>query len=60
MSNKPKDTEKRTSIGGQALIEGIMMRGVSKAAMAAAITAISSAQRITEKEKNIKKRVRIL
>lgn len=34
MSNKPKDTEKRTSIGGQALIEGIMMRGVSKAAMA--------------------------
>lgn len=34
MSSKKKDCCKRTSIGGQALIEGIMMRGVSKAAMA--------------------------
>jgi uncharacterized protein YqhQ len=35
MSKKSgKDTGKKTSIGGQALIEGIMMRGVSKAAMA--------------------------
>lgn len=32
--SKKKDTSKKTSIGGQALIEGIMMRGVSKAAMA--------------------------
>lgn len=34
MSSKKTDCCKRTSIGGQALIEGIMMRGVSKAAMA--------------------------
>ena len=32
--SKSKDCCKKTSIGGQALIEGIMMRGVSKAAMA--------------------------
>lgn len=32
--DKIKDTGKKTKIGGQALIEGIMMRGVSNAAMA--------------------------
>ncbi len=31
---KSKDTGKKTRIGGQALIEGIMMKGVSKGAMA--------------------------
>ena len=34
MGSKNKDTTKKTSIGGQALIEGIMMKGVSKGAMA--------------------------
>ena len=34
MGSKEKDTAKKTSIGGQALIEGIMMKGVSKGAMA--------------------------
>ena len=29
-----KDTGKKTTVGGQALIEGIMMKGVSKGAMA--------------------------
>ena len=33
-TNDKKPGEFRTSIGGQALIEGIMMRGVGKAAMA--------------------------
>lgn len=32
--NKPLDTGKKTTVGGQALIEGVMMRGVSTAAMA--------------------------
>lgn len=32
--NKPIDTGKKTTVGGQALIEGVMMRGVSTAAMA--------------------------
>lgn len=34
MSNKKENCCKMTKIGGQALIEGIMMKGVSKAAMA--------------------------
>lgn len=34
MSKNKKDAGKKTKIGGQALIEGIMMRGVSNAAMA--------------------------
>lgn len=34
MSNKDKKCCKKTKIGGQALIEGIMMKGVSKGAMA--------------------------
>jgi len=36
MSKKNKDSakDKKTSIGGQALIEGVMMKGVSKGAMA--------------------------
>ena len=34
MSKNCENTCKRTSIGGQALIEGVMMRGVGKAAMA--------------------------
>lgn len=34
MSNKNEKCCKKTKIGGQALIEGIMMKGVSKAAMA--------------------------
>lgn len=34
MKEKKKDAIHRTRIGGQALIEGIMMRGVDKAAMA--------------------------
>ena len=34
MSNKNEKCCKMTKIGGQALIEGIMMKGVSKAAMA--------------------------
>lgn len=32
--SKPIDTGKKTTVGGQALIEGVMMRGVSTAAMA--------------------------
>lgn len=32
--NKPKDTGKKTTVGGQALIEGVMMKGVSVGAMA--------------------------
>lgn len=34
MSKNKRDTGKKTKIGGQALIEGIMMKGVSKGAMA--------------------------
>ena len=34
MSQKPCDTQKKTSIGGQALIEGVMMRGPHTSAMA--------------------------
>ncbi len=34
MSNKQENCCKKTKIGGQALIEGIMMKGVSKSAMA--------------------------
>ena len=29
-----KNTGKKTTVGGQALIEGVMMKGVSKGAMA--------------------------
>ena len=32
--NKPKDTGKKTTVGGQALIEGVMMKGVSVGSMA--------------------------
>lgn len=32
--SKPIDTGKKTTVGGQALVEGVMMRGVSTAAMA--------------------------
>lgn len=32
--NKPLDTGKKTTVGGQALIEGVMMKGVSTGAMA--------------------------
>lgn len=32
--NKPLDTGKKTTVGGQALIEGVMMKGVSVGAMA--------------------------
>lgn len=32
--NKPIDTGKKTTVGGQALVEGVMMKGVSTAAMA--------------------------
>lgn len=32
--NKPTDTVKKTTVGGQALIEGVMMKGVSVGAMA--------------------------
>ena len=32
--NKPRDTGKKTTVGGQALIEGVMMKGVSVGAMA--------------------------
>lgn len=34
MASKPGKTEKKTSIGGQALIEGVMMRGPKVTAMA--------------------------
>ncbi len=34
MSKNKRDTGKKTKIGGQALIEGIMMKGVSRGAMA--------------------------
>lgn len=33
-NNKPLDTGKKTTVGGQALIEGVMMKGVSVGAMA--------------------------
>ena len=32
--NKPKDTGKKTTVGGQELIEGVMMKGVSVGSMA--------------------------
>ena len=34
MAGKPENTGKKTSIGGQALIEGVMMRGPKVTAMA--------------------------
>ena len=34
MTNKNKNCGFRTSIGGQALIEGVMMRGLDRCAMA--------------------------
>jgi len=49
------DKQKKTSIGGQALIEGVMMRGPKKTAMAVRHT--SGEIRMDEWENEVKKSV---